>query len=434
MRLWRVSRKGVSAELGASRIRVIDAVREAVSTVAARPARSILTMVGTVLGCAAVIAILGLTDTARGQISATFSELEATIVTVDDAQSEQARQRGLAEGEGVYSFPADTGRRLRQLNGVVDAGVYFATALGDPETGQTLAIGKRPQVDASGQGGGSGSTLAAWGLEGGTLAAAGAQLGSGVLFDDFHVRTDQPVAVLGPAAAENLGIPSVVTNPTVFIGNDAYAVVGVLSNTGSLPELDNAVMVPAPLAVSRYGPPGRPAKALVRTELGAAPLLARQAPHALDHAHPEHFSTIAPPDWSVVSDPVQTSMSGLLLALAAIALVIGCVAIANTTLVAVMERTGEIGLRQALGAKPTHILSLFLVESVILGGLGGLLGSALGVGTVLVGSLAQEWTPVLDPGLLLLSPALGIATGVVAGLYPAWRASRIPPAAALQRM
>ncbi len=390
-------------------------------------------MFGTVLGCAAVIAILGLTDTARGQITSTFNELEATTVTVTDAQFDKAMQTGTAADSGVYSFPDDTGIRLRNLNGVADAGVYFATAIGaDPVTGQPRTIAKRPNIDQKASG--TGAALVAWAVEGGTLTAANTQLASGVLFDDFHTLTGQPVAVLGPAAAENLGIPSVLTNPTVFIGNDAYAVIGILSDTGTLPELDNAVMIPAPVAIDRYGRPEQAAKALIRTDLGAAPLIARQAPFALDHAHPEHFSTIAPPNWSVVSDPVQTSMGGLLLALAAIALVIGCVAIANTTLVAVMERTGEIGLRQALGAKPTHILSQFLIESVVLGGLGGLLGSAVGVAAVLIGSIAQQWTPVLDPLLLLLSPALGIATGVIAGLYPSWRASRIPPASALQRM
>lgn len=427
-------RDSAPSGVGVPRIRGVDAVREAVATIAARPARSILTMIGTVLGCAAVIAILGLTDTAKGQITATFNELAATTVTVEDVQKARLLEAGqpVAANQGLYSFPVDTGARLRVLNGVVDAGVYFTTGGSDPATGEQRTIATRPRVD--GVPAGAGSMLAVWGIEGGTLKAAEAEVSSGVVFDDFHTTTGQPVAVLGSAAAASLGIPSVLTSPTVFIGNDAYTVIGVLADPGSLPELDNAVMIPAPVAVERYGAPGQAAKALVRTDLGAAALIARQAPYALDYAHPEYFTTTAPPDWSMVSDPVQTSMSGLLLGLAGIALVIGSVAIANTTLVAVMERTGEIGLRQALGAKPAHILFQFLLESVILGAIGGLLGSALGTITVLAGSVIQQWTPVLDPWLLLLSPALGITTGVIAGLYPARQASKIPPATALQRM
>lgn len=420
-------------DAGVSRIRAADATREAVATIAVAPGRSLLTMIGTVLGSAAVIAILGLTSTAQGQITAQFNALAVTTVTVADAAAQNAPPAESSTDQRPYSFPSDTGPRLGRLNGVADAGVYFETAIQpDPLTGQKRTIAKQPTVD--GIAADAGTSLAAWGVEGGTLRAAGAQVASGVIFDDFHTLTAQPVALLGPAAAANLGIPSVETGSTVFLGNDAYTVIGVLSDTGSLPELDNAVMIPASLAVRRYGHPDQPATALIRTRLGAAFLIARQAPYVLNAAHPENFHATAPPDWSMVTDPVNGSLNGLLLALAAIALIIGTVAIANTTLVAVMERTGEIGLRQALGAKPAHVLSQFLIEATILGGLGGLLGSTLGVTAILVGSMIEQWTPVLDPRMLLVSPALGVVTGVIAGLYPSWRASRIQPASALQRL
>lgn len=420
-------------KVGPSKTRTVDAVREAIATIAARPGRSMLTMIGTVLGAAAVIAILGLTATAQGQITTQFNTLAATTVTVTDAQAQNATQAGASTGKGPYSFPNNTGPRLERLNGVVAAGVYFETATQpDPVTGQQPTISKQPEVDGTTDG--TSTALTVWGVEGGTLQAAGVSLASGVLFNNFNVLTSQPVAILGATAASNLGISSVTTDPTVFVGNNAYSVIGILSSTGSLPELDNAVMIPAPLAIARYGSPDQPAQAIVRTKLGAAYLIARQAPYALNAAHPEYFSVVAPPNWSLITDPVDHSLNGLLLALAAIALVIGTVAIANTTLVAVMERTGEIGLRQALGAKPTHILAQFLLESMILGGLGGLIGSTLGVAAILIGAEVEQWTPVMDPRLLLLSPALGIATGIIAGIYPSWRASRIPPAAALQRL
>lgn len=107
--------------------------------------------------------------------------------------------------------------------------------------------------------------------------------------------------------------------------------------------------------------------------------------------------------------------------------------IANTTLVAVMERTGEIGLRRALGARGRHITWQFLAESTALGLIGGLIGTSLGTGVVVGVSAARAWTPVLDPTTLATAPVLGLVTGLLAGLYPAWRASRIPPAEALRR-
>ncbi|MDR0433314.1 MAG: ABC transporter permease [Bifidobacteriaceae bacterium] len=402
-----------------SGIRVADLLREGVASVAARPGRSILTMTGTVLGCAAFLAIIGLTSTASGQITAQFNELEATSVTVVDT--------GVSErGEPRYNFPEQVGPLMRGLNGVVDAGVYASL-----NVSETIAI--RPQVDAEAS---AGSSLAVYGGEPGTLAAAGVELVSGNGMDEFHIQTRQPVAVLGFAAAAQLGIASVVSQPTVFIGNRPYQVVGILGQGGSLPELGNAVIVPIGLGLERYGPPSpaTPAHVLVRTDLGAAGLIARQAAYRLRPDAPDLLDSIAPPDWSMITDDVDTSVGTLLLALAGIALVIGCVAIANTTLVAVMERTGEIGLRQALGAKRSHILAQFLVESVLLGAIGGLLGSALGIAAVLIGSVSRSWTPVLEPALPLAAPVVGIVVGALAGLYPSWQASRIPPAAALQRV
>lgn len=170
----------------------------------------------------------------------------------------------------------------------------------------------------------------------------------------------------------------------------------------------------------------------MRTDLGAAQLITVQAPPQLRPDAAQTLGAAAPPDWSSVTEGVTTSFNALLLALAAIARVIGCVGIANTTLVAVMERTGEIGLRQALGATPTHIRIQFLAESTAIGAIGGLIGNAIGILTVILVSVSREWTPVIDPTLTVLAPIAGVVTGAVAGLYPAWRASHTQPVQALQ--
>ena len=112
---------------------------------------------------------------------------------------------------------------------------------------------------------------------------------------------------------------------------------------------------------------------------------------------------------------------------------IGAVGIANTTLVAVLERTGEIGLRRALGPRPRHITAQFLTESAALGALGGLVGTSLGVPTVVGTALARHWTAVLEPYAVLPAPLIGMFTGFAAGLYPALRAARTEPLEALRR-
>jgi putative ABC transport system permease protein len=98
-----------------------------------------------------------------------------------------------------------------------------------------------------------------------------------------------------------------------------------------------------------------------------------------------------------------------------------------------MERIGEIGLRRALGARARHITWQFLTESAALGLVGGIAGTSLGTAVVVGVSLHNRWTPVLDPVTLAAAPVLGLTTGLLAGLYPSWRASRIQPVEALRR-
>jgi putative ABC transport system permease protein len=172
---------------------------------------------------------------------------------------------------------------------------------------------------------------------------------------------------------------------------------------------------------------------LISTELGAARQIASEAALALDPAHPEHFKVVPPPEPKTLRGSVTSDLNQLFMLLAGICLVIGAVGIANTTLVAVLERTGEIGLRRALGARGRHITVQFLAESGALGALGGLVGTSLGTVTVVAMAVHREWTPVIHPATVVTAPLAGLATGVLAGLYPAWRASRIQPAEALRR-
>jgi putative ABC transport system permease protein len=141
----------------------------------------------------------------------------------------------------------------------------------------------------------------------------------------------------------------------------------------------------------------------------------------------------APANPTTIKGSVTTALNSLFLLLAGISLLIGAVGIANTTLVAVLERSGEIGLRRALGARPRQIAFQFLAESAALGALGGLIGTAIAVAATVLTAVSKQWTPIIEPWTVIVAPVLGACVGVLAGLYPALRAASVEPAEALRR-
>lgn len=399
-----------------SRLPLRDLVSEALAGILQRPARSALTSVGTVLGVGTFVAILGLTATASSQIDERFNALSATEVNVEDVSREQNPYVPLG-------FPADADRRVERLNGVEHAGVYWPVELG---------AGTGVRAAPVGDGAGS-EQIPVVAASSGVLRAADPTLEQGTLFNSWHDRTRQRVAVIGAGMASRLGIGTLETQPAIFIGEEAFVVVGIVDDVRRKPDILLSVVVPRSTAQEVWGTPRGNAQMLISTRVGAAPQVAREAPVALDPAHAEYFKATPPPDPKALRNEVGSDLDQLFLLLAVICLLIGSIGIANTTLVAVLERTGEIGLRRALGARGRHITAQFLAESGVLGGLGGLAGTSLGTLTVVGVAVARQWTPVLHPAVVASAPAIGLATGVLAGAYPAWRASRIQPVEALRR-
>src|SRR3712207_2157944 len=129
---------------------------------------------------------------------------------------------------------------------------------------------------------------------------------------------------------------------------------------------------------------------------------------------------------------VESDLNALFLLLGGVSLFVGALGIANVTLVSVLERVGEIGLRRALGAARRHIAAQFLVESGVMGLLGGIVGTALGVLVVVAVSAGRTWTPVLDPWVPLVAPFVGALIGLLSGAYPALRAAALEPVEALR--
>jgi putative ABC transport system permease protein len=411
-----LTRRRVRGGVPRSRLRIRDLGSEALAGLLQRPGRSALTLLGVMLGIGSFVAIVGIAQTASGQIGKQFNVLQASTAYVFDVGAAKSSPPAM-------DFPPNADSLAGRIHGVVAAGVYWPVQF------------KQAAVAAYASGFlASDRALPVTAASPGLLAAAGVKVVSGTLFNQFHETHSQNVAVIGESVAASLGITSLEDQPAIFIDGQPFTVIGIVSNSQRLPQVDVGVTVPESTALRLWGPPTREqAEMLIHTRLNAAKVVAGQAPVAIRPDNPTLLKGAAAPSAAQIQHNVNTSLNALYLTLAGIALIVGAVGIANTTLVAVLERAGEIGLRRALGARPRHVGIQFLTESTALGLLGGLIGTSLGVVTILVITVYRHWTALLDPRVVIAAPLAGAVVGLLAGLYPAVRASLLEPADALRR-
>ena len=392
-------------DLPPSRFALRDLLSEATAGVLARPGRAVLTALGTVLGVAALVSTLGLAKTAGNQIVTRFDELDATDVKITP-------KRG--------SLPLDSESRLTRLNGVRAAGTLSEVDL------KGLLVSSVPVNDPLAD---NELPITVQAASPGAFGAVRATLQTGRFFDAS--QDDLPVAVLGPGAAADLRINRVDQQPAIFIGDTTFVVIGILADVERRPELLDAIIVPNGIAAADFGLVGA-STVQIDTRIGAAQLIGRQAPIALAPNNPKRLDTQVPPRNDAVKSRVEGDVNALFLLLGAVSLLVGALGIANVTLVSVLERVGEIGLRRAVGAARRHIAAQFLLESTMLGFFGGLIGTTVAVLTIVGVAEVKGWVPVLDAWLPLSAPIAGALVGLVSGIYPSWRASSVEPITALR--
>ncbi len=218
----------------------------------------------------------------------------------------------------------------------------------------------------------------------------------------------------------------------LIVDGQPFVVVGVVTDRSTTARLAGAVVL-CPEGARLAGLHLTDRTLLVRTAPGAGQLVARSAPVAVFPEDPGAVVVQVPPDPRLLRDRISQDTKALLVALSLVALAIGGVGIANTMLVAVWERRHEIGVRQALGATGVQIGALFLVEAALVGAVGGLAGTSLGVLASAGLSAVRGWTYVFPP-VLLTAPLIGLVLGTVSGIVPALRASRLDPVESLRSL
>lgn len=402
----------MSPEHATSTMRWSDTTIEALAAITQRPARTLLTALGTILGVAAFVTTTGLAATASAQVSASFDALAATEVRIQDANP-----------DGTNPFPDDVDQRLERLSGINHAGLRYPVV--DNGTLNPRSTATRPRGTTT-------QPIPIIAATPGAVLAAQPVLATGTLYDQFHQNRGENVVVLGRVAADQLGITRVENQPAIFIADTAYTVIGIIDDTKRTPDLLLAAIIPTTTEHHNINTTPANIEVLIDTQPGAAALVGRQAPVALRPNQPERLTALVPPDPRTLRNNVESDVTSLYYALAALSLAVGTIAIANATLLNTIERRPEIGLRRALGAKRSHITRQIILEAAATGTIAGITGSALATLVVAAYSASRGWATTIDPATIGVAPVIGLITGAFAGTAPALRASRTAPAITLR--
>ncbi len=400
---------------------VRDLVGVAVAGLTARWSRTLLIMLGPIIGVSAIVAAVGLTESAKG-------DLQETLAALGD---------NLIRGEAAASFGADAPTFTED---VVERVNRLTTVEGSTATKAVSGIITTPYEAAR-------SYYTAFPTPVLTadeyfLDVMQVELVSGRWLNSFDQDTAARTAVVGIGLADELGFRE--GNRTIKLNDLDYGVVGVVERYPLDPVFDNAVIIPASTADADFDVGLEPDTVYVRSDPTFTLETEAALPVAINLGGDIETSTTVLSDALEAEAAADSTLQIIVAAMGLLALIVGGVGIANVMSISVIQRSAEIGIRRALGHGRSLIAWQFLIESVAVGLLGGLAGALVGVGIVVYASRIAGWvfvlSPELDlfgiqlpshyvgvPTLYLIGVGAALLTSVFAGLYPSVKAARLEP-------
>jgi putative ABC transport system permease protein len=383
--------------------------------------RSLLTMLGIVIGVGAVIAMVALGRGAQNSVNDRIAALGTTLLTVSPGQ---VSSRGIASATDRARLTADDADALTR------DGRYIAAV--EPEMSRSLQV----------QFGGSNANTTVLGTTPNYLDVRKYTMAAGTMFaasdDDARAR----VAILGQTVLSNLGIGNEVVGQDIRINSIPFRVIGTLSTKGSgggFGDPDDEILIPLSTARFRVFTTKdlraigvlAPSESLItRTMVDIDRILRRS--HHIPPGGAADFQIRNQADFLNTFAATTEAFTLLLAGIAAVSLIVGGIGIMNIMLVSVTERTREIGVRKALGATRRNILLQFLIESVVLSLLGGCIGVCLGAGSAILFRHLLSWNTAVAPSSILLAFGFSALVGILFGVWPARRAAALDPIVSLR--
>jgi putative ABC transport system permease protein len=391
-----------------SRLRPRDVLRVAATGLRARPLRAVLSALGIAVGIGAMVAVIGISASSRAEIEREIQALGTNLLTVEPGRSLGSGETAVLPTESV-DMVARIGpiSSVSAVGEVDDALVYRNDQVDELKTNGITTLAARPDL----------------------LETVGAEVASGRWLDEALAA--YPTVVLGATTAERLGVARTDGRVAVWLGEQWFTVVGVLAPAPLAPELDAAALVGWPVAQEWLGYDGAPTRLYERSPDSQVDDVRAVLGATVNPANPQEVAISRPSDALAAQAAADETLLALLLALGAVAVLVGGIGVANTMVIAVLERRSEIGLRRALGATRAHIRTQFLGESVLLAALGGIAGAVLAAAVTAAFAAGRGWPFALPIWVLALAAAATVLVGALAGAYPAARAARMSPTSAL---
>jgi putative ABC transport system permease protein len=403
---------------------ILENIRNALGAINSNKMRSGLTMLGIIIGVASVVLMVAIGQGAQQSVTSRIQSLGTNLILISPGNPNQTNVRGAGGGSSTTSLSGDDVNAIREnvtgLSGIAPELQSRQQVIVGNKNSQTSIVGTTPDY----------------------TTVRNAPVAAGSFITQEQVDQVSKVAVIGSTVVANLFPDN--NNPIgedLRIGNNIFTVIGILQTKGQQGMTNSDDMIIIPLSTMQTAIRGQNVVSTISVsvadqsimtatqELITAVLLSK---HRITDASKQDFTVLNQADAVETLNQVTQVFTLLLGGIAAISLLVGGIGVMNIMLVSVTERTREIGIRKAIGARKRDILTQFLVESTVLSVLGGIIGILLSAGGSWLVKTVWSLNAAISTSSVIMACGFSIAVGIFFGMLPAWKAATLRPIEALR--